>query len=74
MSVTVTRRNTKSIVVETLSPVNRITVSHLLWMARELQEAVEEGMPTDTEVQVHSAPGVSGIRLTARASITQEIP
>lgn len=74
MSVEVTRSNVKAITVKTQAVGNRVTVSHFLWMAKELEKAVEEGMPEGTEVLIDNPAGVSGVTLSARANIVQEIP
>lgn len=73
-AVEVKRTNVKSIKVRTQAMGNRVSVSHFLWMAKELEKAVDEGMPTDTEVRVDNPTGVNGVTLSAQASLVQEIP
>ena len=60
--------------VETQATGNRVTAEHFLWFARELQKAVDAGMPTDTEVMIHNPTGVSGVTITAKTTLFQEIP
>lgn len=82
MSVKVTRKRVKSLRVETATGgTNHVTVSHFLWMADELREAVKAGMdPHTTEVKIHTGghgPGggglgdAHGVRMTAEATITE---
>jgi hypothetical protein len=51
-SVQVKRTNNTAISVKTQTAGNRVTADHFLWFARGLQEAVEAGMPNDTEVTI----------------------
>lgn len=74
MSVEVTRTNNTAIYVQTQSTGNRVTVDHWLWFARELQEAINAGLPTDTEVVVRNETGVNGVTITARGVLVQDIP
>lgn len=46
---------------------NTLTVELVLWMARELQEAVDAGMPTSTEVTVE------GSRMRASCVLVEEL-
>lgn len=74
MSVQVSRKNVTTITAEIAGYGNRYLVEHVLWMARELQDAVDAGMPTDTEVVMRNESGVNGLSMRARADIAQEIP
>lgn len=75
MSIEVSRTNNTRIRVETTNGGgNRITVGHFMWMATELQKALDAGMPSNTEVKVFNDSGSSGVRLTADATLSQEIP
>jgi hypothetical protein len=45
-----------------------------MWAARELQDAIDAGMPMDTEVKIRNESGVNGVSISARAVLSQEIP
>lgn len=72
-NVEVKRTNNTAISVRTQSTGNRVTVDHFLWFARELQEAVDAGMPQDTEVTIRNESGVNGVSISARAVLVQDI-
>jgi hypothetical protein len=69
------RTNNTAISVNTSAATgSRITVDHVLWFARELQKAVDAGMPMDTEVKIRNESGVNGVSISARAVLVQDIP
>lgn len=74
MAVEVKRTNNTAINVKTQATGNRVTVGHFLWMASELEKAVEQGMSKDTEVRIDNPSGVNGVTLSARDVLVQEIP
>lgn len=74
MSPEIKRTNNTAISVETSATGSRITLGHFMWAARELQEAVDAGMPMDTEVVIRNESGVSGVTISARAVLVQDIP
>lgn len=74
MTVEVKRQAVTTIRAEITGFGSRYLVEHVLWMARELQEAVDAGMPMDTEVVMRNESGVNGLSMRARADITQDIP
>ncbi len=64
----ITQANTKSIAAEVKGfSGNTLTVDLVLWMARELQAAVDAGMPKATEVKVE------GNRMSARCTLVDPI-
>lgn len=73
MSVEVSRKHIKNIQVKTQASGYQITVGHFLWMARELQQAVEQGLPENEQVHVDRQSGVSGVTLRCSASISTEL-
>ena len=68
------RTNNTAISVSTQATGNRVDVDHFLWFARELQKAVDAGMPMDTEVKIRNESGVNGVSISARAVLVQDIP
>ena len=68
------RYTNTAISVETQTAGNQVTADHFLWFARLLTEAVDAGMPIDTEIKIHNPSGVSGVIITARSTLVQEIP
>jgi len=68
------RTNNTAISVSTQTTGNRVTVDHFMWAARELQKAIDAGMPMDTEVKIRNESGVSGVSISARAVLVQDIP
>lgn len=69
--VVVTRTNNTRIRVAIPRMGNRWQVDHILWMARELEKAVEAGMPKTTEIKGFHG---DGSQLVADHVIVQEIP
>ena len=74
MSVEIKRTNNTTIRVETQATGNRVTVSHYLWFARELDKAVAAGMPEYTEVVIRNESGVNGVSIHAHTVLAQDIP
>jgi hypothetical protein len=75
MSVEIKRTNNTAISVRTQAATgSRLTADHVLWFARELQEAVDAGMPPDTEVKIRNESGVNGVSIFAMAVLSQDIP
>lgn len=72
--VTIKRTNQTRIEAMAQASGNRVTADHFLWFARLLQEAVDAGMPKDTEVKIRNESGVNGVSIQAVCSLTQEIP
>jgi hypothetical protein len=68
------RTNNTAISVETQATGNRVTVDHFMWFAKELQKAIDAGMPMDTEVRIDNPSGVNGLSISARAVLVQDIP
>ena len=68
------RTNNTHISVSTQTTGNRVTVDHFMWAARELQKAIDAGMPIDTEVKIRNESGVNGVTISARAVLVQDIP
>jgi hypothetical protein len=69
------RTNNTAISVSTSAATgSRVTLSHFMWAARELQEAIDAGMPMDTEVKIRNESGVNGVSISARAVLIQDIP
>jgi len=73
-SVEIKRTNNTVISVKTQAGGNHVTASHFPWFAKELQEAVEAGMPQDTEVRIANPAAVYGVSISARAVLVQDIP
>jgi len=74
MSVEIKRTNNTHISVRTQTTGNRVDVDHFMWFARELQKAIDAGMPVATEVIIRNESGVSGVTISARAVLSQDIP
>jgi hypothetical protein len=74
MSVKIKRTNNTVIWAETQSVGNRVTVDHFMWFARELQGAIDAGMPMNTEVVIRNESGVNGVTIHAHAVLIQDIP
>ena len=74
MSVEIKRTNNTVIRAETRATGNRITVSHFMWFAEELQRAIDAGMPTNTEVVIRNESGVNGVSIHAHTVLAQDIP
>lgn len=76
MSIEVDRSHQKQIKVETVTATgNRITVSHFLWMARELQKAVdEEGLDDSAQVHLDNPHAVQGSRLWVNHTQRTNLP
>lgn len=72
--VEVKRTNNTHISVSTQATGNRVTVDHFMWFARELQKAIDAGMPQNAEVIVRNESGVNGVSISAKTVLTQEIP
>ena len=73
--VEVKRTNNTAISVETSAATgSRVTLDHFMWAARELQKAIDAGMPMDTEVKIRNENGVNGVSISARAVLVQDIP
>jgi len=45
-----------------------------MWFARELQGAIDAGMPMNTEVVIRNESGVNGVTIHAHAVLIQDIP
>lgn len=73
MSVEIKRTNSTVFRVETQATGNHLTTDHFLWMAKQLQEAVDAGMPTNTEVTIRNESGVNGVTISARGVLSQDI-
>jgi len=74
MSVEIKRTNNTFISASTQACGNRVDVDHFMWMARELQKAIDAGMPMKTEVEIRNESGVNGVSISARAVLVQDIP
>jgi hypothetical protein len=74
MSMEIKRTNNTAIAVGTQATGNRVTVNHFMWFSRELQKAIDAGMPQDTEVKIDNPTGVNGVSISARAVLVQDIP
>ena len=74
MSLEIKRTNNTVIRVETRAAGNRVTVDHFIWFARELQKAIDAGMPTNTEVVIRNESGVNGVSIHAHTVLVQDIP
>jgi len=74
VSVQITRTNNTAFRVETQATGNRVDVDHFMWMARELQKAIDAGMPMGTEVKIRNESGVNGVSISAHAVLSQDIP
>lgn len=75
MSMDVTRETVTTIKVKTQTGNgHRVTVDHLMWMSRQLQPAIDAGMPLDTEVKIDNPSSASGVTMTATATLRREIP
>jgi hypothetical protein len=71
----VKRTNNTVISVETSAATgSRVALDHFMWAARELQKAIDAGMPMDTEVKIRNESGVNGVTISARAVLVQDIP
>lgn len=68
------RTNNTVISVGCATAGNRVTADHFMWFARELQKAIDAGMPMDTEVKIRNETGVNGVSISARAVLVQDIP
>ena len=74
-SVEVKRTNSTTISATTSAATgSRITLDHFMWAAREFQEAIDAGMPMDTEVKIRNEINVNGVTISARAVLVQDIP
>jgi hypothetical protein len=73
MSVAIRRTNNTAISAETQA-CGRLDADHFMWFARELQKAIDAGMPMDTEVKIRDETGVNGVSISARAVLVQDIP
>jgi hypothetical protein len=68
------RTNNTAISVRTQATGNRIDVDHFMWFARELEKAIDAGMPMNTEIIIRNESGVNGVSISARANLVQDIP